>query len=176
MKWDEYYKMHTILHNLREDISDGDFGFRIQGLLAHTLIRLGFKILEIKPQGHPDIIGEIENLRFKLEVEVALGRASKRIINKEDIDAIKPQNINEKGYFAILDCGLPPEWILIDYKHLKWRISESLFIIVLKSLSDRELSKRCTTQFFHLILSNAERLPQFTFSILRIKALEGEGL
>lgn len=176
MKRDEYHKVYSILDDLRKNVGDSDFGFRIQGLFAHALIRLGIKIFEVNLQGHPDIVGDIENKRIKLEVEAAVGKARKRIIDEEDIEAIKPNNKNEKGYFAVLDCGFPPEWLLVDYQRLKWRSSESLYIITLKSLSDKEFSGKCTEHFFNLVLLNTERLPSFTFSILRGRALRGEKL
>ena len=176
MKWDEYYKVHSILHDLRKNVGDSDFGFRIQGLLAHVLIRLGIKIFEVNHQGHPDIVGDVENKRIKLEVEAAVGKARKRIIDEEDIEAIKPTNKNEKGYFVVLDCGLPPEWLFVDYQRLKWRSSESLSIVTLKSLRDKEISSKCTEQFFNLVLLNTERLSSFTFPILRGRALRGEEL
>lgn len=176
MKWDEYYKVHSILHDLRKNVGDSEFGFRIQGLLAHALMRLGIKIFEVNSQGHPDIVGDIENTRIKLEVEAAAGKARRRIIDEEDIEAIKPNNKNEKGYFAVCDCGLPPEWLLVDYQRLRWRSSESLSMIILKSLRDKKFSIRCTEQFFSLVLLNTERLPSFTFSILRARALRGEEL
>ena len=176
MKWDEYYKVHSILHDLCKNVGDSDFGFRIQGLLAHVLIRLGIKIFEVNHQGHPDIVGDVENKRIKLEVEAAVGKARKRIIDEEDIEAIKPNNKNEKGYFAVLDCGLPPEWLLVDYQRLKWRSSESLSMITLKSLSDKEFSSKCTEEFFNLVLLNSERLSSFTFSILRGRVLRGDDL
>ncbi len=47
MKHDEYYKVYSILHNLHESVGDSDFGFRIQGLFAHALTRLGIKILDV---------------------------------------------------------------------------------------------------------------------------------
>lgn len=176
MKWDEYYKVYLILHDLCENIGNSDFGLRIQGLLAHALSRLGIKIFEVNHQGHPDIIGEVENRRVKLEVEAVIGKARKRTIEKEDIEAIKPDNKNERGYFAVLDCGLPPEWLLVNYQRLKWRSFESLSIITLKSLSDKEFSHKCTEQFFNLILLNTKRLSSFTFSILRDRVLRGEEL
>ncbi len=127
----------------------------------------------INLQGHPDIVGEIENRRIKLEVEAAVGRSRKRIINKEDIEAINPSNENEKGYFAVLDGGLPPEWFLVEYQRLKWRIFESLSIITLRSLRDKDFSSKCTEQFFNLGL-NTKKLHSLTFSILRARALKGE--
>lgn len=176
MKWDERYKVLKILYSLRENMGDSEFGLRIQGLLAHTLIRLGVKILEVKSQGHPDIVGEVENTLIKLEVEVAVGREGKRLIKEEDLEAIKPYTKGETGYLAILDCGLMLRWFLIDYSRLKWRCSEFLLMTTLQALSNARFSLTCTEEFFSMILSNAEQLPNFTFSLLRDRALKGERL
>ena len=176
LKWDECHKVFKCLHNLRENLGDSALGFRIQGFFAHTLIQLGVEILEINAQGHPDVVGKIENKRIKYEVEALMGKTRKRIIDGDDIEAIKPQSLNEKGYFGVLDCRLPPEWILVNYNRLKWRISESLSIVTLKSLSEKELSSKCTSQFYALILTNSERLSRLSFSILQERALKGEDL
>ena len=174
LNWDECYKVFRILHNVREKIGDSDFGLRAQGLLAHTLLRLGNKIIEINAQGHPDIIVEMENQLIRLEVEAAIGKGRRRIIKDEDLEAIKPRTKNEIGYFAVLDCGLPFRWLLIDYERLKWRNSELLFMITLYALLNEKISIKCTEEFSHMILSNAKQLPSLTFSILRNRALRGE--
>lgn len=168
--------MYLILNNLCGDIGDSEFGYRIQGLFAHSLARLGIRILEINPQGHPDIIGEVENRRIKFEVEAVVGKARKRVVEREDLEAIKPSNKNDKGYIAIFDHKLPPEWLLIEYRRLKWRLSESLLMVTLKSLSDKKFSSECTQHFFDLIIANDSRLSKLTFSVLRRKALNKKEL
>lgn len=169
----ESYRVYKILNELRENVGDSEFGYRVQGLFAATLVSLDVKILKIKSQGHPDIKGIKENKTIKFEVEVVLGESRKRIIDKEDIEAIKPHNKDEKGYIAVLYCRYPPEWLLIDYNRLKRRVSERISIITMKCLSDKEFSKEFTGCFYKLILSNASRLFTFTFHLLRNKALEG---
>lgn len=171
---DEYYKVYKILNNLRQSVEDSEFGYRIQGLFAHTLICLGIRILEIKSQGHPDILGEKGNRYIRFEVEAILGNSRKRVIDKENIEAIKPLNKNEKGYMVFLYCNLPPEWLLIEYERIKYRISEQISITTLKSLSDKKISHECTECFYGLILSNELHLLGLTFHLLRDKALKGE--
>lgn len=171
----EYYKVYQILTNLHERIGDSEFGYRIQGLFAHTLIGLGVKILEINPQGHPDILGEKQN-QYRFEIEVILSDLRKRTINKEDVEAIKPLNKNEIGYMAFLHYNIIPEWLLIDYEHIKYRVSEPISIIILKSLSDKNFSNECTQYFYDLILSNEPWLYDFTFRFLCDKAIKGEKL
>ena len=176
LKFDKHHQVYLILNNLHDNISDSEFGYRLQGLFAHTLIKYGMKILEIKAQGHPDIIGETENKQFKFEVETVIGKGRKRLIEKEDIEAIESQKKNEEGYIAILDYRFRPEWLLMEYRSLKWRISETLSIVTLKSLSDKNFSQKCTDYFFELILANDSRLLNLTFSILKEKALRGDEL
>jgi len=169
----ESYRVYKILSELRENVGDSEFGYRVQGLFAATLVCLDVKILEIKPQGHPDIIGMKENEIIKFEVEAVLGESRKRIVDKEDIEAIKPHNKGEKGYFAVLYCRFPPKWLLIDCNRLKRRVSEHISIIAMECLNDKEFSHEFTEYFYKLILSNASRLFTFTFHLLRNKALEG---
>ena len=169
----ESYRVYKILNELREEVGDSEFGYRVQGLFAATLICLGMKILEIKPQGHPDIIGIKENKIIKFEVETIVGKSRKRAVKKEDIEAIKPHDRNEKGYIAVLYCRFPPEWMLIDHNRLKRRVFEYISIITMKCLSDNEFSNKITECFYELILSNASRLFTFTFRLLCKKALEG---
>jgi len=169
----ESYRVYKILNELHENVGDSEFGYRVQGLFAATLVCLGMKILEIKPRGHPDVIGMKENEIIKFEVEAVLGESRERIVDKEDIEAIKPHNKGEKGYIAVLYCRFPPKWLLIDYNHLKRRVSERISIITIGCLSDKRFSNEFTECFYKLILSNASRLFTFTFHLLRNKALEG---
>ena len=169
----ESYRVYKILNKLREDVGDSEFGYRVQGLFATTLVCLGMKILEINPQGHPDVIGMKENKIIKFEVEAMLGKSRERIVNREDIEAIEPHNKNEKGYIAVLYCRFPLEWLLIDYNRLKRRVSEHISITTMKCLSDKEFSNEFTECFYKVILLNASRFFTFTFHLLRNKALEG---
>lgn len=170
----EYYKVYQILSNLRQCVGDSEFGYRVQGLFAHTLLGLGIKILEIKPQGHPDILGEHESRYIRFEVEAISGKARKCIIDKEDIEAIRPLNKNEKGFLAFLCCSLPPEWLLIQYERIKYRVYEQVSIITLNSLNDKKFSSECTEYFYGLILSNELHLSGLAFHLLQNKALKGE--
>lgn len=170
------YRVYKVLNELRENVGDSEFGYRVQGLFAATLVCLGIKILEVKPQGHPDVIGMKENEIIKFEVETASYKSREKTVDKENIEAIKPHNKSEKGYFAVLYCRFPPEWLLINYNRLKRRISEHISIITMECLSDKEFSKEFTRCFYKLILSNTSHLFTFTFHLLRNRALEGRKL
>jgi len=165
--------VYKILNELCENVGDSEFGYRVQGLFAATLVCLDVKILEIKPQGHPDIIGMKENEIIKFEVEAVLGKSKMKIVDKEDIEAIKPHNKGEEAYIAVLYCRFSSKWLLIDYNHLKRRISECISIITMKCLSNKKFSNEFNECFYKLILSNASRLFTFTFHLLCEKAREG---
>jgi len=173
LKSNKSYRVYKILNELRENVGDSKFGYRVQGLFAATLVCLGMKILEIKPQGHPDVIAMNENEIINFEVEAVLGKSRERVVDKEDIEAIKPHNKNEKGYIAVLYCRFPPKWLLINYNRLKRRVFERISIITMECLTDKDFSNEFTGCFYKLILSNASRLFTFTFHVLRNKALEG---
>lgn len=169
----ESYRVYKILNELREEVGDSELGYRIQGLFAATLVCLGMEILEIKPQGHPDIMGIKEDEIIKFEVETIVNKSRERDVKREDLEAIKPYDRNEKGYIAVLYCRFPPEWLLIDYNRLKRRVSERISIITMKCLSDNEFSNEVTECFYKLILFNESRLFTFTFHLLCNRALEG---
>lgn len=170
------YTVYKILSKLHESVGDSEFGYRVQGLFAHALMPLGIKISEIKPQGHPDIIGVKGNYILKFEVEAKLSDYGKMLVDQEDLVAIRPVKKNERGYIAILYCKFPPEWLIIDYNRLRWRAFEEIPVIIIRSLSDKTFSGECTEYFYKLILSNGYRISKFTFHFLSYKALKGETL
>ena len=49
-------KAAECIENLHLTISSGKFGYKVQALAAHVLLRLNFQIEEINQSGHPDII------------------------------------------------------------------------------------------------------------------------
>jgi hypothetical protein len=49
------FAVKPLLEGLRAEFGDAEFGYRMQGMFAHVLARLGGEILEINAQGHPDI-------------------------------------------------------------------------------------------------------------------------
>ncbi|MCL0099197.1 hypothetical protein M1O16_05135 [Dehalococcoidia bacterium] len=173
MMSNESHRVYKLLNKLREDVGDSEFGYRVQGLFAATLVCLGIRILEIKPQRHPDVIGMKENKIIKFEVEAILGKSRERVVDGEDIEAVKPHNKNEKGYIAVLYCKFPPKWLLIEYNRLKRRVSENVPIITRECLSDKRFSSELTEYFYKLILFNESHLSAFTFHFLSNKAREG---
>ena len=52
---DLQFAVKPLLEGLRAQVGDGEFGYRMQALFAHVLVRLGARVLEINAQGHPDV-------------------------------------------------------------------------------------------------------------------------
>ena len=44
------------IENLRLSISPVEFGYKVQALAAHVLLRLDYRVEEINRSGHPDIV------------------------------------------------------------------------------------------------------------------------
>src|SRR5947209_3953489 len=49
-----------VLSSLRAEVGDIEFGYRAQGLFAQVLRRVGANVREIRHQGHPDIIADLD--------------------------------------------------------------------------------------------------------------------
>jgi len=173
---DEQLLVVQTLETLRRDHGDREFGYRAQGLLGHVLIRLGGTINDMKAQGHPDIIVGLWGKTVVFEVEVASATHSSHVIKPEDVAAIHPPSGNTIGYLAILDCGPPAVWILVNHQRLEKRAGSSVSLVTLRAISDKTLSEECTKEFSKLILENKVNLPNLTFHVLRARALRGDSL
>ena len=57
------------IERIRSSISPSEFGYKIQALAAHVLLRLGYRIDSINQSGHPDIVAVRNGGEFRFEVE-----------------------------------------------------------------------------------------------------------
>ena len=159
---------HDLVRHLRTRVGDIEFGYRIQALLAHTLMRLGAQIVELNPQGHPDIVVSLNGV-YPVEVEAAPSIARSHVIKSDDIDSTSGPD--RPGYLAVLDCALPLAWIVLPHERLKRRGSGPVHLVTLRAMADTELSSLCTQEFAKLLIDNRERLLNLTFHLLRDRAL-----
>ena len=74
-EYPRHWEAGKCLEILKDAVGLSEFGYRIQGLAAHVLLRLGAKVLQINSQGHPDIIAEAERGLIRIEVEADAGDA-----------------------------------------------------------------------------------------------------
>lgn len=175
---DEHFRIGYLLEILRRDVGDSEFGYRIQGLLAHVLLRIGGRITQIKPQGHPDIVAHLGSRRFLLQVKAVHSKLNRQNFNlsHEDLQGIRPQGSEDVGYLAILECVHPVSWILVDYSKLSRGVQETFCIVTLRAMADKKLSEECTEEFIKLIIAIQDRLKNLRFDVICKRALRGETL
>jgi hypothetical protein len=89
---DEPFRVGRIVDALRQSVGDGEFGYRIQGYLAHVIMRIGGKIIDIKPQGHPDIIASLGGKTLLLQVKSVHSKSRRRefLVSSDDLKGICP--------------------------------------------------------------------------------------
>lgn len=164
-----------MLDNLRRDVGSSEFGYRVQGLFAHVLIGKTGRIIDIKPQGQPDIIAELGTRKLLFQVKAVYAKTCREgfTASIKDLQGIKPRNKGETGYMTVLECVAPISWILIDYSKIV-RQKFPLSIVSLRALADMRLSVEFTEEFVKLIIRNRLRLRDLNFHILCSRALKGE--
>ena len=74
-----------ILSRLRAEIGDIEYGYRAQGLFAYVLSRIGTRVLEIKHNGHPDIVASMGGCIARFEVEIASAHNREHTIKSDDL-------------------------------------------------------------------------------------------
>lgn len=176
MKDTRHWQAGKCLETLKDAIGPVELGFRVQGLAAHILLRLGARVLEINSQGHPDIVAENERGIMRIEVEAHIHGSRARLLTKEDLEAIAPRRSTDQGYFALALCSPYPTWLLIEYSRLQRRHGTPASPAILQALSDAETSKRWTAEFITLLIEHCQHLPAFLFDFLVRRALEGKSL
>lgn len=155
-------RVAPILRRLRAEVGDGEFGYRAQGLFAHVLKDIGGSVIEVRSQGHPDIIAELDGRRTRVEVEIASVSHRYHVIKADDADAITPLERNEQGYLAVLDIVEPVRWAPIDHSRIRHRLGRQP-LATLHALAHRELAMRCNSAFREFVVANSRRLSALTF-------------
>ena len=161
------------LKNLHLSVSSAEFGYKVQALAAHVLLRLNFAVEEINRSGHPDIVATrgMDKLHFEVEAEVAGPRPRK--LTDEDFDALTelPGGV---GYFALAISFPTPRWIVVRADRLKYRRPSSN--VLLEALSDADFSNAWTYAYIDLLKRECRRIRRASFRYLCERALTGRGL
>ena len=175
---DEFFEVGHVVNALRQSIGDSEFGYRAQGFLAHVLMRLGGGIIDIKPQGHPDITARLGGKTLLIQVKAVQARSRRRgfVVGANDLEGIHPHDRTSIGYLSILDCALPVSWVLVDYERLRRQALSPISLVTLHAMADSRLSLECTEEFVKLILAYQSTLHNLTFHILCSRSLRGEVL
>ena len=158
-------RVAAILRRLRAEVGDIEFGYRAQGLFAYVLKQIGASVVDVKNQGHPDIIVLLGGRLTRVEVEIASMGERYHVIKMDDAEAVAPTSVKEQGYLAVLDIAAPVRWAPIEYSRFRHRLGRQP-LATLHALAHRELARACNDAFVEIIISNAERLPALTFHLL----------
>lgn len=167
------FEAFSVISELKREANPPEFGLRLQGLFAHTLIRMGARILDIRPQGHPDIIADMGGEKWQFEVEL-IGSHTYQV-KEDDLEGIRPRGPEWRGFLALLDCCPFLSWLVLRYKVLV-RVGNGRLPIALLRIRSDPISSRCTKQFCSLVIENKDRLRNLNFHLLRQWALSGQSI
>ena len=167
------FQASECVDNMRLSISPTEFGYKVQALAAHVLLRLNCRVEKINQSGHPDIVATrgIEELRFEIEAEVSGPRP--RQLTEEDFASLidLPGAV---GYFALAISSPTPRWVVVPAERLKDRKPSSN--VLLEALSDRDISDAWTFEYLKLLNDECRRISRASFATLCERALSGRGL
>ena len=161
------------IETLRLSVSSAEFGYRVQALAAHVLLRLNCHVKEINRLGHPDIIATrgMEELHFEIEAEVA-GPRPRQLTDADFASLVELSGV--VGYFALAISFPTPRWILVPAERLVGRKPSSN--VLLEALRDRDFSDAWTYEYINLLSEECRRVRRTSFGTLRTRALAGRGL
>lgn len=161
------------IEGLRLSVEPSEFGFKVQALAAHVLLRLNFGVDEVNQSGHPDIVATRGTDKLHIEVEAEVASPRPRQLKKADFDALTDLPMGA-GYFALAISFPTPRWIVVPAERLKHRGPCSN--VLLEALSDSELSKDWTYAYIDLLNQECRRIRRSSFRDLCVRALSGRGL
>ena len=159
---------------IRSDLSDSAFGYKIQALAAHVLLRLDYQIIEVNSSGHPDIVASRDGREFRFEVEAEVG--GPRLRKLTDADIVSLTNMpGVTGYYALAISVPAPRWVLVSAQKLTRRERSSPRVL-LEALSDKVLSAAWTQEYTQLICNEWRQIKLASFAVLCERALTGRSL
>ena len=161
------------VEDMRLSVSPSEFGYKVQALAAHVLLRLNYRVEEINQFGHPDIVAtrDMEELRFEIEAEVSGPRP--RQLTDDDFASLTDLS-GAVGYFALAISLPTPRWIVVPAERLKDRKPSSN--VLLEALSNRNFSDAWTFEYLNLLNDECRRIRRSSFATLCERALAGRGL
>jgi hypothetical protein len=169
--------IESLLKGLRRKCGDSEFGYRMQALFAHTIIRKGWHITAINAKGHPDIRAQTsdDELLIQVKSNAHLSANSNLELSLDDVGGIKAVG-RRTGWFAVLDCAAPVQWIMISGVRAVSLLGRPMHLATLKANCDLEMSTSCSRHFYGVISDNHVRLATLTFQVLCRRALAGDGV
>lgn len=159
---------------IRDGVSPAEFGYKVQGLAAHVLLRLGYRIDAVNQLGHPDIVADWGGREFRFEVEAQVGRPRPRKLTDADFAALIGAG-SAIGYYALAVAFPAPKWIIVPASELAPR-AQSYPNMLLEALSDKPFSNEWTSEYASLLCDSCNQIIASSFATLRAMALSGNGL
>lgn len=161
------------LDRLLQESGDKVFGFKMQAVAAHILLRLGHEVLEVKRFGHPDIISVKDGVEYRFEVEAEVQGHRKRML--EPADFVGLTATGAVGYFALAVSFPRPYWVMVPVLELVRRRSPS-GNATLAALRDTLLSDAWTQNHLDLLATSCSVVRERSFEQLAKRAVEGRAL
>ena len=162
------------IERIRSSVSAVEFGYKIQALAAHVLLRLDYQIDAINRSGYPDIVAARNGREFRFEVEAEAFGPRPRQLTAADLASLT-EAPNIVGYYALAISFPKPYWVLVAASVLA-RKTRPAPNILLEALSDKECSAEWTRAYVGLLQDRYRQIKLATFSDLRQMALEGRRL
>ena len=151
--------------------SPTDFGYKIQALSGHVLLRLGYQVSAVNQSGHPDIIAGSGGTEYRFEVESEVTRPRLRKLTVADFNSLV--NVpNVIGYYALAITFPSSRWILVQASKLVNRRSPSSNVL-LEALSDKEFSEQWTAAYLQLLHDSCKQISLGSFNRLSRMAESG---
>ncbi len=162
------------VERIRSGITSGEFGYKVQALAAHVLLRLGYRIEAVNQSGHPDIVAIRDDVEFRFEVEAEVGRPRPRKLTDDDFASLMevPDGF---GWYALAISFPKPYWVLVPASKLYSRTRPTSNIL-LEALSDKIYSAEWTSEYLRLLNTSCRRVTLADFRKLSKLALECRGL
>lgn len=162
------------IEGIRSGISPAKFGYKIQALAAHVLLRLNYRVDEVNPSGHPDIVATKDGKEFRFEVEAEVtGPRPHKLTDADFASLTEPPNVF--GYYALAISSPRPYWVLVPATKLIHRNFPSNNIL-LEALSDKAYSEEWTYEYVRLLHSACRQIRLASFSYLSKMAMKGHRL
>ena len=167
-------KASDCVNRILDGSNAADFGFKVQAVAAHVLLRLGYRIEAVNQTGHPDIVAVKDDMEFRFEVEAQVGAPHPRQLTKADFDSLLevPDGF---GYYALAIHFPTPYWVLVSASKLANR-KRPCPNILLEALSDKEYSAEWTSEYLRLLGSACRQIRLASFNRLCELALAGRSL
>ena len=151
-----------------------EFGYKMQALAAHVLLRLGYRIKEVNQSGHPDITAFRDGSEYRFEIEAQVSYPRPRQLEAADIESLAdvPDGF---GYYALAISFPKPYWVVVPVFKLADRKHPSSNVL-LEALSDKQYSAEWTAEYWDMLSASCHEITITSFSRLSELAVSGNRL